>query len=272
MNLAEIKTNPELSSYIECYWKYSMDKENTLTIFPDGTFNVILATHCFYLGNAKKKYECGVYLLPITLNPLYLNSKGSVYGIRFKAFSLNNVIGNKPQILGSVNKLDCNSILTNELKGKIHVHTSLESLTDCFGDLSFELLNRQFDLNSSLRDKVNYILDRRGNVKVSELCNEFSISRQGLHKYFKSHLGISPKELASTWKLNHFFTLLENSDSLTASALDAGYYDQAHSINVFKSKWDISPNSFKKNQKQLLDFAKNNMINRFNHYYDPISA
>ena len=71
-------------------------------------------------------------------------------------------------------------------------------------DFSFELLNKSFELNSSLRDKVNYILDRRGNIKIAELCEEFAISRQALHKHFKTYLGISPKELATTWRLNHF--------------------------------------------------------------------
>lgn len=270
MTLSEIKTNAELSSYIECYWKSNSILGEELTIFPDGTFNVIISSHDFYIGKLKKRYVKGSYLIPITLNPIRIKTIGSVYGIRFKAFSLQNIVGNKPKFLGSINELTGTSRTCGNLEGIINNQRNLEFISDSMSEFSFELLNKNYALNSSLRDKVNYILDRKGNIKVSELCSDFGISRQALHKFFKVHLGISPKELATTWRLNHFFTLINDTDSLTESALDAGYFDQAHSINSFKSKWESSPNSFKKNQNDLLQIAKTNMKNRFNNYYDPI--
>ena len=270
MDLAEIKTEAELSQYIECYWKYSCDKLDVLTIFPDGTFNVIVSTHDFYIGNSKKRYNKWSYLIPITLNPIRIRSKGSLYGIRFKAFSLNNIIGDKPKFLGKLNGILGSSGAINQVENHITHNEDLISVSSSMEDLSFELLNKNFKVNSSLRDKVNYLLDRRGNVRISELCDEFSISRQGLHKYFKTYLGISPKELATTWRLNHFFTLIDEPGSLTGSAIDAGYFDQSHSIKAFKSKWNNTPNSLKTVQGDLLEIARINMSNRFNNYYDPI--
>ena len=126
------------------------------------------------------------------------------------------------------------------------------------------------NVNLDLRDKVNYILDSKGQIRVEQMAKEFGVSRQALHKNFKQNLLITPKELAAIWQLNHFFTLADQSnDSLTGLAIDAGYYDQAHFINSFKLKFGMSPKQFIKANEQVFNFAKDSMSKRFNNYYDP---
>src|SRR5690606_20593197 len=70
-------------------------------------------------------------------------------------------------------------------------------------NLAFDLLNHSFSINENLRYKVNYILNRKGDIRIETLCAELGISRQALHKSFKDGLGIGPKDLAKTWRLNH---------------------------------------------------------------------
>ena len=82
-------------------------------------------------------------------------------------------------------------------------------------------------------------------------------------------MGIGAKELAMTWKLNYFFTLMSDSSSLTATALDAGFYDQSHSIHAFKNFWQISPAHLKKSNPVLVALVQDSMSKRFSNFYDP---
>ena len=50
------------------------------------------------------------------------------------------------------------------------------------------MLNKRFQVNLSLRDKVNYILDLKGQIKIGDMAKEFGVSRQALHKSFKQNL------------------------------------------------------------------------------------
>lgn len=270
MKLQEIKSKAELSKFIESYWYFDGRIQPDLILFPDGTFNVVVAQSSFCCG--PQEFPKGLYLVPITTRPVQLKSKGVLYGIRFKAFSMPNIVGKNAPLIKGINELE--TVVTRTFRT---AHTSAEFDSDAtlelgktaLENLAFDLLNHKYELNEQLRAQVNYILDRKGDVTITELCKTIGITRQGLHKNFTQSLGIGAKELAMTWKMNHFFTLMSDSCSLTKTALDAGFYDQAHSINAFKNLWQLSPGNFQKSNPVLFSFAKESMTRRFNNFYDP---
>ena len=273
MNLKEKKSSAELSKFIESYWCYSADGLNDLVLFPDGTFNIIFAFHPFQLPLNKRTFKPGVYLIPVSSIPVTIKSKHSVYGIRFKAFALLNIMGKAATQLTLLNDLDGFITRTPSLKliqSLLDYDQNIDEITSVLEQVAFELLSKEMNVNLNLRDKVNYILDSKGKIRVDEMAKEFGVSRQALHKNFKNNLLITPKELAAIWQLNHFFTLADqNDDSMTGLAIDAGYYDQAHFINSFKMKFGMSPKQFIKSNARMFDFAKDSMSKRFNNYYDP---
>ena len=273
MNFSEIKSKAELSTFIESYWHFESDGINSLVFFPDGTFNIFFATEPFYLANSTKTCQPGAYLMPISSFPVYINSQKDIYGIRFKAFSLLNILDKNIKGLTILNDLEDftgeKSIITDS-QSAFKAEMDLAEIVGYLEKIAFELLNKRFSVNLNLRDKVNYILDMKGQIKISEMAKEFGISRQALHKNFKQHLMISPKELSAIWQLNHFFTLTDEiDDSLTGKALDAGYFDQAHFINTFKSRFGLSPTQFMKVKPEVFNFAKDHMTKRFSNFYDP---
>lgn len=273
MSLSEKKSSAELSTFIESYWCYDGRGINDLVLFPDGTFNIFFAFHPFQLRSNNRIFKPGVYLIPLSSVPVTINSSQNVYGIRFKAFSLLNIMGGAGNELTLLNDLDAFTTRSPTLKHiqeKIDADQTIEEISVELEKVAFELLNKEMNVNLDLRDKVNYILDKKGQIRVDEMAKDFGVSRQALHKNFKKNLLITPKELAAIWQLNHFFTLADNStDSLTGLALDAGYYDQAHFINSFKLKFGMSPKQFIKSNSQVFNYATQNMSKRFNNYYDP---
>lgn len=274
MGFKEKKSSAELSTFIESYWSYTHDGGDELILFPDGTFNIFFAFQPFQLKGNNRFSKPGVYLVPLSSIPVSIQSKDPIYGIRFKAFSLINIVG-KSSPLTLLNDLDSfasRSPSLQQVKNSFDEEKSMEEITVELEKIAFDLLNSRMNVNLNLRDKVNYILDNKEQVRIDEMAKDFGVSRQALHKGFKNNLLITPKELAAIWQLNHFFTLAdEGEESLTALALDAGYYDQAHFINSFKLKFGMSPKQFIKSNSQVFDFAKDSMSKRFNNYYDPES-
>jgi len=270
MKLEEVKSKAELSKFIESYWYFDGSVKPELLLLPDGTFNVIVAQAPFCCGI--QEFPKGLYLVPITTHPVQLMSKGILYGIRFKAFSMLNIVGKKAGLIKNINELE--TVAHTDFKGtaiqaEFDKESELQLRKSTLENLAFDLLNHKYDLNEQLRAQVNYILDRKGDIRISELCSIIGISRQALHKNFTQSLGIGAKELATTWKLNHFFTLMSDHTSLTETALDAGFFDQAHSINAFKNLWKLSPGNLQKSNPILFAFAKESMTRRFSNFYDP---
>lgn len=270
MKLEEIKSKAELSKFIESYWYFDGGIQPELILLPDGTFNVIVAQHSFSCG--AQEFPKGLYLIPITTQPIRIITKGNLYGIRFKAFSMLNIVGKKAGLIKNIKLLETVSsanVHAPAIQHQFSKEIELELKKDALENLAFDLLNHKYELDEDLRLQVNYILDRKGDLKISALCETAGITRQGLHKNFIQSLGIGAKELAMTWKLNHFFTLMSDTDTLTGTALDAGFYDQAHCINAFKNTWQLSPGNLQKSNPGLFAFAKESMTKRFNNFYDP---
>lgn len=83
-----------------------------------------------------------------------------------------------------------------------------------------------------------------GNKPVRELSRELYLSQDAFGKRFRSATGTSAKHFSSIIRLRHAIHAYTPGKSLTHTALDAGYYDQAHFINDFKSFTGKAPGLF----------------------------
>ncbi len=92
------------------------------------------------------------------------------------------------------------------------------------------------------------MLQSRESPDMDTLGKELCLSSRGLRKLFNRSLGISPKYFANLMRFNRAARRI-NSDpetSLTAIALDHGYYDQAHFIREFRKFSGITPNEYRR--------------------------
>lgn len=83
-----------------------------------------------------------------------------------------------------------------------------------------------------------------GAIRVRTLARDLGVSQDALEKHFRRLVGASPKQFATIVRVRQAVELSRQSPSLTALALDAGYYDQSHFIRDFRAITGDAPGHF----------------------------
>ncbi len=273
------------SKHVESYWSLKKEIHNgacfeTELFVPTGTFNILFLDHPIHvLAPDRKKWKRilpGAYFLGQRKLPFSIYSTGSftLNGLRFKPFAFAKVV-KLPLItftdeLAPLNvpfKLDAQcEMLLKGVNGK-----TLYESSDSFDRLLIHLLGHELEIDDDLRSQLNLILDSKGSIKVQELLDTFKVSKVTLSKHFLNKVGLTPKQIAQTWRMNYFLHLrnLFPSDNLTQLCLRAGYFDQSHFIREFKTRLYLTPQKFLKEKNMLLMIENQNIGKRFTNQYDP---
>ena len=90
------------------------------------------------------------------------------------------------------------------------------------------------------------LLAGRGRARVGALAEELGWSRRRLVARFREQVGLPPKAAARMIRFEHARALAERSQrpDWARIAFDAGYYDQSHLINDFRSVTGRTPVTF----------------------------
>ncbi|GAA4326332.1 hypothetical protein GCM10023149_29050 [Mucilaginibacter gynuensis] len=91
------------------------------------------------------------------------------------------------------------------------------------------------------------IQERRGNLRVSDIMKTFPLTERQLERKFNQYIGLTPKRLLGLLRIANYLKLIrraEPGNSALQHALQAGYYDQAHLNNHFKSFTGTTPLSY----------------------------
>jgi AraC-like DNA-binding protein len=112
----------------------------------------------------------------------------------------------------------------------------------------YKNINDKYNFKGGL-DIASFINDKKGNMRLNDLTNEFRASERTLQRSFKSAMGYSIKEYC---KIIRFYNLLDNitykNDVNWADLVSqCGYYDQPHLINEFHAATGFSPFVFSRN-------------------------
>ena len=93
-----------------------------------------------------------------------------------------------------------------------------------------------------------HILNNTENLVIQDLCDELGCSTRYLQKVFKTHVGVSPKQLMIIIKLRNAVDDIAYPDepdvSFTELALNNNFYDQAHFNRTFRHIVKTSPKKF----------------------------
>jgi AraC-like DNA-binding protein len=108
-----------------------------------------------------------------------------------------------------------------------------------------ELANKK-TIDSIVKSTVETIFSTNGQFSVNELSKSNNISRRQLARKFSSTIGLSPKQLAKTIRIQTALKALlnEKHTSLTDLAYENEYFDQAHFIKEFKEFTGLTPKEF----------------------------
>ncbi len=81
-------------------------------------------------------------------------------------------------------------------------------------------------------------------ARVAEVARALGVSERQLERRFLARVGVTPKRLATLRRFERAAARAESAPSLTAAALEAGYYDQSHFNRDFRRFAGVSPRAF----------------------------
>lgn len=283
----EFLPSKALSRHVECFWELAFSPDDLMGQFellsPDCTFDFLFSNEKLAfrpVNDGSWQYiPTGAAFMGQRTNSIYYGASRPtrIFGIRFKPFAFWNLISiplfklnDKSFALGDIFELDTASqnlieeiIKAAEVEDKIHLAEKL----------LLNITQENLAVDPVLRDQVNYILDRKGMIRVNEMYNEFGISKVGLRNNFINKIGLTPKKVSRIWRINYFLYLQQNASdlNLTQLGLDAGFYDQAHFIKEFKTFFHCSPLHFFKQEPHMLKISREAISKRLFNAYDPVN-
>jgi len=100
---------------------------------------------------------------------------------------------------------------------------------------------------------IQKAIAKKGDINVSVLSNEFKISIRQLERKFKQEVGLSPKLYFRILRLQNAKEALSslNIETLTTTAHDSGFFDQAHFVREFKFFMKETPKNYLNNKRSL---------------------
>jgi len=263
MNYQTYEPSKELLSFVKCYWILESPKSENLErqkIVPDGCMEMI-----FHYGDLYKQYtengnsiiqpKCfviGQLTQPLEIEP---TGKTGIFSVRF------HPNGFLPFSTIPIKEMENSAVSLEELFGKEGLEIQQKILKADSTEKRIELvesflLKRLTDtstIDRIVKSTVECILTANGQLSVNELSQQININRRQLERKFSSTIGLSPKQLSKTIRLQATLNMLLNKKftSLTALAYENDYYDQAHFIKDFKELTGYTPKEFYGNNLKM---------------------
>ncbi len=256
LNPKIFEPNVKLTEFIKRYWTLEGEKENTPlknTIVPDGTMKLIFHygdTYKHHSQNSKitilpKYFLIGQLTKPYVIEPIGVTGS---FVVQFKpngflpfttipikementAIPLDKLFGENGKILGE------QILNANSTSKRIEI---IEAF------LLDKLANKK-TIDSIVKSTVDTIFKANGQFSVNEFSKSNNINRRQLARKFSSNIGLSPKQLAKTIRIQTTLKSLLNEQhtSLTDLAYENEYFDQAHFIKDFKEFTGLTPKEF----------------------------
>ena len=256
MNPKIFEPNIELAEFVKCYWTLESEKENTPvknTIVPDGTMKLIfhygdtykhhpkdgesiILPKCFLIGQLTKPYV----VEPIGVTGSFVvrfQSNGFLPFATIPIKEMENMAVPLGKLFGTYGEEIGEKILNaNDTSERIEI---IETF------LFNRLADRQ-TIETIVKSTVETILKANGQFSVNEFSKQSNINRRQLTRKFSSAIGLSPKQLAKTIRIQATLKSLLRKEviSLTDLAYENEYFDQAHFIKDFKEFTGLTPKEF----------------------------
>lgn len=251
-----VEPAPELRNLVMCYWILESEPEHTPlknTIVPDGTMKLIfhygdtyrhhpadgesiLLPNCFLIGQLTKPYVVeplgitGSFVVRFKPNGFLPFSTIPLKEMENTAVPLDTLFGNEGVELG---------------KQMLGAPSTSERIQIIETFLLNRLTNENY-IDNVVKATVETILLVNGQFSVNELSQRININRRQLTRKFSSAIGLSPKQLSKTIRIQATLRALLTKEvsSLTDLAYANEYFDQAHFIKDFKEFTGLTPKEF----------------------------
>jgi AraC-like DNA-binding protein len=246
----------ELTEFVKRYWTLDGKKENTPiknTIVPDGTMKLIFHygdTYKHHSQSGKITYLPKCFLIGQLTQPYVIEPVGATgsFVVQFKPN------GFLPFTTIPIKEMEKTAIPLEKLFGEngkklgeqiLNANGTSERIQIIETFLLNELANKKA-IDSIVKSTVETIFNANGRFSVNEFSKRNNINRRQLARKFSSTIGLSPKQLAKTIRIQTTLKALLNEEltSLTNLAYENEYFDQAHFIKEFKEFTGLTPKEF----------------------------
>lgn len=266
MNYQSFEPQQDLTSYIKCYWSLESPQEDTpetQTIIPDGCMELIFHygdLYKQYLENGKSVIQPRCFVIGQLTRPLRIEPTGitGIFSVRF------HPNGFLPFTTLPIKELENTAVSLERLFGKdgmeieqkvLQAPSTVERITLVESFLLQRLTNAE-TVDRIVKSTVETLLTANGQLSIDELSKQTQINRRQLERKFSTTIGLSPKQLSKTVRLQATLKMLLTGQvrSLTALASEGEYYDQAHFIKDFKEFTGLTPKEFYGNNLKMTSF------------------
>ena len=246
----------DLRALVKCYWtldSQQAEDHQRQTIVPDGCMEMI-----FHLGDLYKQYvtddkwiiQPRCFVIGQLTQPLEIEPTGTtaIFSVRF------HPQGFSPLATIPVKEMENTAVSLDELFDADGIQIERAILNATSTDERIALIERfiksrlvqSATIDFVVKSTVETILTASGQLTVHELSEQVKLNRRQLERKFASAIGLSPKQLMKTIRLQATLKQLLNNQftSLTALAYEGAYYDQAHFIKDFKEFTGLTPKEF----------------------------
>lgn len=258
--------NNDLATHVNCYWTLENPREESpekQIIIPDGCIEMI-----FHYGDLYRQYaENGssliqprCFVIGQLTRPLEIQPTGEtgIFSVRF------HPNGFLPFATIPIQEMENTAVSLEKLFGKdgqkieqeIVNANSTSKRIEFVEDFLLNRLTNKETVDRLVKSIVETILSVNGQLSIDELSKHTNINRRQLERKFLSAIGLSPKQLSKTIRLQATLKMLQNKKvtSLTALAYEGEYYDQAHFIKDFKEFTGLTPKEFYGNNLKMTSF------------------
>lgn len=246
----------DLASLVKCYWNLEIpagESPGKSTIVPDGCIKMIFHYGDKYLHHNNEgesvfvpdSLVVGQLTQPYVVEPtgdtatffVCFHPNGFLPFAPFPLKEIENKVISFEELYGSKGKQIGEAVLSAP---------STEERIKLIEAYLFESLANTDAIDQIVQSTVETILSANGTCSVELLSKQNNTSRRQLSRKFFSDIGLSPKQLSKTIRLQATLKVLltEDVSSLTSLAYENEYYDQAHFIKEFKEFTGLTPKEF----------------------------
>jgi len=266
MNYQTFEPCNELSTLIKCYWTLESPKEETpekQIIVPDGCMEMIFHygdLYRQYLENGTSIVQPKCFVFGQLTRPLEIEPTGEtgIFSVRFHSngflpFTTIPIKDMENRTVSLVEMFEKEGI---DIEQKILTATSTSERIQLIETFLLHRLTDIKTIDRIVKSTVDMILTANGQLSVEELSKQTRINRRQLERKFSSAIGLSPKQLSKTIRLQATLKMLlgKKFTSLTSLAYENEYYDQAHFIKDFKELTGFTPKEFYGNNLKMTSF------------------
>lgn len=274
----EFTPHPQLSSFVECYWKADADRppfKEEESLIPDGTIELLFNFGDDYnqVKNGSRELVKGSHIIGIRKQALKISqtTHQHVFSIRFR-------LGGTYPFFNIPVQLFANGFWSiADILGKDYKELE-EQLYDAADDAervqladTFLLARLKFpDGHYDFARKCSQWLLSQTTMSVAETCRVFGTSYKSLERRFNQVIGMNPTELIKVRRFNNAVLAMYSCryNSLTEVAYACGFYDQSHFIREFKQLSGCAPRQFLQEQYTIVQVIQPALADRLSKSYN----